>query len=376
MARRAGKKRRNLKNRRENKKLLLTLITAVIAFLVILVFSRIPSLSEWYIQNVYTLISTALSTFSGLFPFSLYDLFIIAASLYLLKLILFVVIRRTNFQRFLNSLIRFTVILVVWFYFGWGISYFREDYYQRTDNKEAMFNAKNLMNFTTRFIADANNSYVDFDVMEKEGVRQELERSYNSLHETLSINYPNGKRRPKKMIFESLYTKMGVSGYFGPFFNEIHVNNYSLNFTYPFTLAHEMSHQFGIAKESEANLYAFLVCTNSNDERIRYSAYVSIIGYLLNDVHSLLPDEYESIINSIRPEIIADLQRNREHWLSVRNDALSDIQDQAYDAYLKTNRIGSGRENYSEVVGLLISSYDIYKKDKQAPNPNFGDESL
>ena len=174
--------------------------------------------------------SAILSTASGLFQFSLYDLFIIAASLYLLKLILFVIIRRTSFKRFLYSLTRFAVILIVWFYFGWGISYFRDDYYKHTDNQASMFNAENLMNFTTRFIADANNSYVDFDVMEKEGIRQEIERSYNKLQDPLSISYPNGKRRPKKMIFESLFTKMGISGYFGPFFNEIHVNNYSLNF--------------------------------------------------------------------------------------------------------------------------------------------------
>ena len=346
MVRKAGEK---------NRKLLL--IPTLVVFLVIIVFSRTPSLSEWYIQSIYPFVSTALSTVSGLIPFSLYDLFIITAVLYLLKLILFVIIRRTSFKRFLYSIIRFTVVLVLWFYFSWGISYFREDFYSRTNNQKTSYNSENLINFSNRFIAEANNSYVDFDVMEKEGVRQDLERSYNSLSETLSINYPNGKRIPKKIIFESLYTKMGISGYFGPFFNEIHVNSYSLNFTYPFTLAHEMSHQFGIASESEANLYAFLVCNNSYDERIRYSAYISILGYILNDVHTHLPDEYESLVTSIRPEIIAELQRNREHWLSARNVTLSVAQDKAYNAYLKSNRVSSGTENYSEVVGLLISTY-------------------
>ena len=340
------------------------LITALAIFLTIFIFSRVPSLSEWYMLNIYPFIATILSALSSLLPFSLYDLFIIAAVLYLLKLVLFVIIRRTAFKRFLYSLLRFVVILVAWFYFGWGISYFREDYYTRTDNMEIAYNADNLKNFTVRFIEDANNSYVDFDVMEKEGIRQELEKSYSKLHEPLLINYPNGKRRVKKMIFESLFTKMGVSGYFGPFTNEVHVNNHSLNFTYPFTLAHEMSHQFGIAGESEANLYAFIVCSNSSDDRIKYSAYVSIINYLLRDVHTLLPDEYKSLVSNIRPEIIADLQHNSEHWLSERNETLSTAQNRAYDTYLKSNRISSGRENYSEVVGLLISTYDSLLNNK------------
>lgn len=358
MAKRADKRGQRLKSRREKKKLIRLLIITLAAILVIALFSRTPTLSEWYIQNVYPFISTALSSVSGLIPFSVYDLFIVVALLYLLKLILFLIIRQTSFKKFLYLLLRLTVVLVLWFYFGWGISYFRKDYYSRTDNQQSQYNAENLLNFTNRFIADANNSYVEFDVLEKEGVRLDLENSYNKLSESLSINYPNGKRVPKKMIFEPLYSKMGVSGYFGPFFNEIHVNNYGLNFTYPFTLAHEMSHQFGIASESEANLYAFLVCINSDDERIRYSAYVSIIGYLLNDIYTHLPEQYETIINSICPEIIADLQRNRKHWLAARNATLSSAQDRAYNAYLKSNRVSSGTENYSEVVGLLISSYD------------------
>jgi len=343
-------------------KLTTTIVTALVIFLVVFIFSRSPSLSEWYIQNIYPTVATILSTVAGLFPFSLYDLFILFASLYLLNLVIFALIKRTAFKDLLFSIIRFVAILVAWFYFGWGISYFREDYYKRTDTVETQFNRDNLLNFTSRFIEDANNSYVRFDVIEKKEIKKELERVYSELYEPLAIKYPNGNRRDKNMIFESLFTKMGISGYYGPFFNEIHVNNYSLNYTYPFTLAHEMAHQFGIAKESEANLYAFLVCANSNDERIRYSAYISTIGYLLNDAYTLLPEKYKELINSVRPEIKEDLNRNREHWLSARNEALSDAQNKAYDAYLKSNRVSSGRENYSEVVGLLISSYYNFTK--------------
>ncbi len=331
-------------------------------FGVIIIFSRSTPLSEWYMRHIYPAVATVLSMLSGLFPFSLYDLFIMAASLYLIKLILFVIIRKSGFKKFLYSLVRFATILVTWFYFAWGISYFREDFYAKSDLQETPFGAENLKNFAVRFIADANNAFVDFDIVDKESVREEIERSYLSLHRKLGIAYPNGKRRAKPMMFESLYSKMGVSGYFGPFFNEIHVNDYSLNFTYPFTLAHEMAHQFGIATESEANLYAFIVCVGSEDERIRYSAYVSTLLYFMNDAAYFLPDEVESLTSAIRTEIIADLRRNREHWLVVRNKSLSEVQDRAYDAYLKTNKVSSGRENYSEVVGLLISSYDIYIK--------------
>src|SRR5690606_40834693 len=76
MAKRAGKRGQRLKSRREKKKLIRLLIITLAAILVIALFSRTPTLSEWYIQNVYPFISTALSSVSGLIPFSVYDLFI------------------------------------------------------------------------------------------------------------------------------------------------------------------------------------------------------------------------------------------------------------------------------------------------------------
>lgn len=51
---------------------------------------------------------------------------------------------------------------------------------------------------------------------------------------------------------------------------------------------------------------------------------------------------------TIRPEIIADLQRNRNNWLAVRNNkSLSNAQNNEYDAHLKTNRVSLRRDNCS-----------------------------
>lgn len=356
-----------MKSKREDKvtkrQFRLLLIITVPIFAMIFLFSLSVTLSEWYMHGIYPAVALILSHISNLFPFSLYDIFLIVALLLLIKLVVYVIIRKISFSKFLFSLIRFVTIIVAWFYFGWGIAYFRKGFYERSGIVEQKFDQGVLREFAIQFIEHANHHYADCTVMDKDDVRCKIEFSYQVSHEELIISYPNGKRRVKPMMFEMVYSKMGISGYFGPFFNEPHVNNYSLNFTYPFTLAHEMAHQFGIATESEANLYAFVVCARSSDEKIRYSAYASTLRYLLNDIWKFLPEEYESLASSIRPEIIADLQRNREHWLAARDESLSDMQDKVYDAYLKTNKISTGQENYSEVVGLLISSYDILMLD-------------
>lgn len=344
----------------ERRKRRRTLLVCAGLFGLIILFSMAPALSEGYMRYVYPLVATGLSFVSGLFPFSLYDLFLIVAVAWLLGLILLAIVRRSGFARFLFSLLRFVTVIVAWFYFSWGIAYFREDFHARAGVDELPYDGGQFKEFATRFIEEANRAHVDSRGMDKEAVRQEIESVYRRLRGPLHVAYPNGSRRVKPMMFQSLYSKTGVSGYFGPFFNEIHVNDYSLDFTYPFTLAHEMAHQFGIGPESEANLYAFVTCAASGDPRVRYSAYASTLGHVLNDAYRFLPDEYESIYRSVRPEILDDLRRNRAHWLAARDEALSSAQDKMYDAYLKTNKVSSGQANYSEVVALLVSSYDMF----------------
>ena len=375
----------------EKKKRWCTLIVSVVLFALIILFSYVPVLSEWYMRAVYPGVATLLSSFSSLFPFSLYDLFLIGAVIWLLMIIVLAIVRRSGFVRFLFSLLRFVTVLVAWFYFSWGIAYFREDFYTRCQVEEVAYDSEGFHDFVTWYIEKANQSYIDLageggaetgedsgtgwgsgmkeqggiggrGKIDKKAVQTELESVYQKLHEPLRLAFPNGKRRAKPMMFEPFHTKTGVSGYFGPFFNEVHVNHYSLDFTYPFTLAHEMAHQFGIGLESEANLYAFIVCAASNDRQVRYSAYVSTLGYVLNDARRILPDNYKEIYLSVRPEILNHLKQNREHWLAARSEPLSNAQDKVYDAYLKTNRVSTGQVNYSEVVGLLVSSYNKFPR--------------
>lgn len=343
------------KEKGDKKRLLLLFLAALLLFAIIFLFSRSSRLSEAYMQHLYPLFASLLSFLSGIFPFSLYDLFITATFLWLIGMIVRLLLRKTGWKRFLFITGRFALIVVAWFYLGWGVAYFRDDFYARSEVSKAPFDRENLMRLTETIIEQVNQSYVNCSTMDKENIHREIEKSYATLQEPLHLTYPNGKRRAKPMLFEPIYSGMGVSGYFGPFFNEIHVNHFGLPFTYPFTLAHEMSHQFGIAAESEANLYGFAACINSNHPMVRYSGYVSVLGYLLRDARRLLPDAYDSLVQSIRPEIISDLQRNSEHWMAARNSILSDAQDKIYDTYLKTNQVSSGRDNYSEVVGLLLS---------------------
>ena len=335
---------------------LLAIAAPLFAF--ILLFRHNSTAAEWYMRKIYPLPANILSFVSSLFPFSRFDLSIAVALVLFLVAILLSIMGRMRWPVFFFHLSRFVVVTLCWFYFGWGVAYFRENYHTRADVAKSSFNSEDFSAFVMAFIAQANASYVDVNNLDRRAVVKEIEARYGQLSDRLNLNYPNGRRRVKRMMFEPFQTKTGISGYFGPFFNEVHVNEFVLDYSYPFTVAHEMAHQFGIASEAEANLYAFMVCSSGENPTIRYSAYYSVIGYLLNNVRTLLPDAYETIYQKVKPEIVNDLHESSRHWKDAAHKRMSEVQSKIYDGYLKSNRVHSGRKNYSEVVSLLVSAYN------------------
>ena len=163
------------------------------------------------------------------------------------------------------------------------------------------------------------------------------------------------------MLLSSIFAKSGVSGYFGPFFNEIHVNRFVLPMEYPFTLAHEKAHQFGITEEAEANLAAFIICTGSDDPRLQYSGNVQLLAYFLSDAHQL--QDRNDYVNKIDSLVKEDILYQRKHWRNLENKTFDKIQTAANNVYLKTNRVDGGVKNYNRVVSLVISWYMNQKND-------------
>jgi hypothetical protein len=184
-----------------------------------------------------------------------------------------------------------------------------------------------------------------------------IEVSYKKLVPALKIKYPGGKRPAKPVTMSHFFAQAGISGYYGPFFNEVHINTYILPVEYPFILAHEKAHQLGITNEGEANFYAWLVCTNSKSKQLQYSANLHVLQYFLYQGYQL--GEYDAIIAKLDKRVKKDLQKIRENWMSLRNEKIDDAASKVNDFYLKTNKIKEGVKEYSGVVKFVMDySYD------------------
>jgi hypothetical protein len=308
-----------------------------------------------YSRGIYPFIAKLFSAFSRLIPFSLWDVFWVVVLLAVITGLILVVLKKIRAGWYFLKILQTLALLYSFFYISWGFNYFRPGIDKRlgwtkTTNSEEVYPEvlDSVIAMTNRnYIILSLNDYARFDTV--------VENSYKNNGTSLGIGYPNGMRRPKIMIFSSFFSKVGVSGYFGPFFNEIHLNRYLLPMDYPFVLAHEKAHQFGVTSEAEANFVAFVICINSDDQRVKYSGFLSALLYFLRDASHL--KDYHGIIEKIDTRVLDDLRTRKIYYLGLQNERMSDMQTAANDKYLKANNIEKGVKNYDQVVALVMEWY-------------------
>lgn len=344
---------------------------SILAILLVIVWLTqcIPAMGAFYAQSVYPVISLCLSSFSRLIPFALGDLFIFLS---IAGIIAYPIYGRIKKQRWKNILLwdgEYLLWVYVWFYLAWGLNYSQPNFYQRAHIPYSEYTPDNLKSFVNEYIDSLNQSFIPVESIDKELVCKESVRLYNQLSDSLAVHRPpQSSPRVKTMLFTPFISMVGVTGSMGPFFCEFTLNGDLLPVNYPATYAHELAHLLGISSEAEANFYAYQVCTRSQSSTIRFSGYFSILGHVLNNARRLLPEEeYKVLFDRIHPEIIEIAKKNQAYWNSKYSPLIGTVQDWIYDLYLKGNKIDSGRQNYSEVVGLLIS-YEKWKMDNPQNN--------
>jgi hypothetical protein len=331
-------------------------VLAALVFLSTRLAVRNPGFVEhYYSEGIYPFVAVLLSTFSSLIPFSLWDIFWFGTILLIISGLILIIFRRMKLLWYGLVLARFLSVLYLLFYLLWGYNYFRSSLETRLGWEKSGADETAFRSVFDSIITHTNTSYTSISASDYSLIDNLVEESFRKNSAEFGISYPNGKRRTKTMLFSSFFAKAGLNGYFGPFFNEVHLNRKVLQAEYPFVLAHEKSHQFGIASESEANLIAFVICTGSDDRRLQYSGYLYMLVYFLPDAAHL--KDYQDFIKKIDKQVILDLQYRKKYYKGLQKEKLQKVQSAANNAYLKSNNIRQGIKNYNQVVSLVINWY-------------------
>lgn len=341
-----------------------------LAFFILLeVLSRNPHIVEgYYSEGIYPLLAFVISNASSYVQLSITEfclwfllLFGVPFSINRIRK------KRTPVIRVLLNILSFFSILFMWFYLFWGLNYFRMPLDVKLGLKDVKLQQAALDSALTDAIVMANALNVSYPVHSIAEINRMIQETYPGVLEKLGVPMVHGTSRIKTLAGNWLLNKTTTSGFFSPFFHEVHFNSDLLIFEQPFVIAHEKAHLMGFTNEAEANFLAYLVCINSSDALCRYSGYFSILGYFLNGVGG---EEREVFYRQLHEGVLLDFDAVADRWRGHRG-FLSTLAGEGYDVYLKANRIEEGSRNYSRVVGLVLRF--IEKEKEQQTNSSSKD---
>jgi hypothetical protein len=181
--------------------------------------------------------------------------------------------------------------------------------------------------------------------------------AYARLSESMpELGIPVFDSRAKQVLFSKQMSALEITGVYTFFTGEANVNVYYPDYNLPFTIAHELAHQRGVARENEANFVAFLVCCEAEHPHVRYSGYMNMLEYVASALKKTDPDEYRLLFSSLHPSIVSELRAYSEFYKNNKKQFWSVVSDTVNDTYLKAQGT-EGIVSYALVVRLCVAYY-------------------
>jgi len=146
-----------------------------------------------------------------------------------------------------------------------------------------------------------------------------------------------------------------ITGVYTFFTGESNININFPDYTIPFTAAHELSHQRGIARENEANFCAFLICMESDDPYIRYSAYVNMYEYFSSPLYSASSELYYDLSAKIDNRIKQEMRAFNEFFDKYEKNVAANVSSTINNTYLQIQGQEAGSKSYGLVVDLAVA---------------------
>jgi hypothetical protein len=343
--------------------LLLVLLGLAIGIQYLLAFS--DAALRGYVRYVFLPLQRLRSWLFNELPFSMGDLLYVGLCLVLLLLLfrsLYYLVRMRqypgDFWRAFLRLIRFPVILYLWFLLLWGGNYARKPL-SVSWTGVTEWNDSALYQLTHGLVLKLNNErrqVVNFPNLKK--VNQQAAELYR---QRFGSQLPAFKVKPTSLGYMLNY--LGIQGYYNPLTGEAQFNRFIPDFMHPFVVCHEMAHQAGIAAEDDANLLAYIIGAESELPAFRYSAFFNLFVYAYSGLKARDSAAASEIFALLNPQSRNDLETLRRMNQKYRS-GFRRISSSLYDDYLRFHGQREGIGTYSDVTRWVY--YWEYTNNKKA----------
>jgi len=331
--------------------------------------------ADFFNTHVASVFRFILASITNVLPFSLSELSIVLIPVTLVLVIRYFAIKRCKTPKqtavslvcILSAASAFLSCFVLTFAAGYRGHTL--DSKLNLDRKK--LSAEELYNSADYIVSQINDIYQEitfdsdgFSVMpyDLDVMNEKLLDAYDSLsnkHEFIN----SFKSRLKPVLFSEVMSYAHITGVYTFFTGESNLNVNFPDYTIPYTAAHELAHQRGIAREDEANMIAFLVSLESEDTYIRYCAYVNMFEYIIGALSKADKTMAKEIWKKLPREVYDEQRAYSEFFKKYEKSVTSQVSGAVNDAYLKGQGT-EGKKSYGMVVDLTVA---YFKKQNLIP---------
>ena len=356
------------------------ILLGIAAFCAILyvIFLNNPAFCDFFNINISPIIRGALSYLTTWIPFSLAEMLIILIP------VIVVLIVGIGVKKYCDSWYNVGVFCVIMlsiasyvfttYTLGFVPAYHASTLDQKMGLDKQKVSAEELYD-TASILSQALAVEAKHIIFNGEGFSV-MPYGYNELNDKLMAAYDKACEKYdfisplhsniKEVMLSEPMTYTHISGVYTFFTGEANLNVNFPDYVLPYTAAHEFAHQRGIAREDEANFVAFLVCMESDDHYIRYSAYLNVYEYVANALYSANKDAYTPIYRSLPYGVKTDMAAYSKFFKKYQKTVVSEVSGAVNDTFLNINGVEEGSKSYGMVVDLAVA---YYKDEANIPTP-------
>ncbi len=339
---------------------------AAFSLVVMITYSLWEGFADFYNRYPAAFLRGIFAQISGILPCSIAEAFIIFSPFLLVAIIVYANKHFVESWRTVGKFLIITVSVASLFFstfvlnFGAGYHTSSVDKLLGLDRRDV--SAEELRE-TAEILVEEINKYTDSLGVRSSG-SSVMPYGYGKLSEKLVEAYDKVcdehafvsrfPSRVKPVMLSEPWTYTHISGVYTYFTGEANINVNFPDYTLPYTAAHEMAHQRGIAREDEANFVAFLVCAASDDEYIRYSGYINLYEYVANALYSADKEAYSEVRAMLEPAARKEMSAYSAFFDKYRENVAANVTGAVNNAYL-TIQGTPGTKSYGMVVDLAVA---------------------
>ena len=275
--------------------------------------------------------------------------------------------RQIHGQGGLGSCLLVLAALAVWIYAGvclfWGVHYYTESFEEKAGMTNEGVSLDQLAQAALWFREKVNETapLVKRDENGDFGYTwQEIFADSPGLYDGVLEEYPflaGPERSPKPALFSKLMSASNFTGYLFPFLGESTLNVDCPVVFIPVTVAHEFSHQRGVAQEEQANFVGIEACIASDKPAYVYSGYLFGYLHLTNALWEADPERWARVEEGLCAQAKQDMALNNAYWAQYQEKVVANTMQSVYENFLYSYDQSMGIRSYGACVDLLAQKY-------------------